>query len=121
LVLIFTAYAYVEVAWAAAALYVVDHILFSLAIAIRSYFQKIADRADIASTAGVSFTINHIAAVVIPAAFGFVWLYSPEFVFLSGAAMAWCSLLLALLVPRLPAEGREVDLTLFGPVRSGRR
>lgn len=120
LVLIFTAYAFVEVAWAAAVLYVADHILFSLAIAIRSYFQKIAGRADIASTAGVSFTINHIAAVVIPVAFGFVWLYSPAFVFLSGAVMALLSLLLALLVPRLPAEGREVDWTWFWPVWPGR-
>ena len=52
--------------WLAALLYVLDHILFAMAIAIKSYFQKIADPADIASTAGVSFTINHIAAVVIP-------------------------------------------------------
>lgn len=109
LVLIFTAYAFVEVAWLAAVLYVVDHILFALAIAIRSYFQKIASRADIASTAGVAFTINHIAAVVIPATFGLVWLVSPATVFLSGAAMAACSLVLAWLVPRAPAEGNEVD------------
>ena len=45
---------------------------FALAIAIQTYFQKIADPADIAATAGVSFTINHIAAVVMPAV---SWLY----------------------------------------------
>ena len=43
---------------------------FALAIAIKTYFQKIADPRDIASTAGVAFTINHIAAVVLPAALG---------------------------------------------------
>ncbi|MFC1796393.1 MFS transporter, partial [Pseudomonadota bacterium] len=102
------AYAFVEVAWAAATLYVLDHILFALAIAIRSYFQKIADPADIASTAGVSFTINHIAAVVIPASFGIMWLYSPSVVFLAGAGMAAVSLLLARLVPNNPEEGNEI-------------
>jgi hypothetical protein len=66
LVVIFTAYAFVEWVALAVLLYVLDHLLFAMAIAIRSYFQKIADPADIASTAGVAFTINHIAAVVIP-------------------------------------------------------
>ena len=108
LIIIFTAYAFVEVAWVAALLYICDHILFAMAIAIKSYFQKIADPADIASTAGVSFTINHIAAVVIPVTFGIIWLYSPRFVFLAGTAMAVGSLLLARLVPNNPQEGNEV-------------
>jgi hypothetical protein len=105
---VFTAYAFVENATVAAGLYVVDHLFFALAIAIKTYFQKIADPADIASTAGVSFTINHIAAVVIPAAFGFLWLASPAAVFLAGSAMACCSLILALNVPRHPRPGEEV-------------
>jgi len=118
LIIIFTAYAFVEVAWLAAILYVLDHILFAMAIAIRSYFQKIADPADIASTSGVSFTINHIAAVVIPASFGIVWLYSPSVVFLAGAAMAALSLLLARLVPNHPAEGNEIKRQGLFAVRS---
>jgi hypothetical protein len=100
LIIIFTAYALVKVAWIAALLYVLDHMLFAMAIAIRSYFQKIADPADIASTAAVAFTINHIAAVVIPVTFGIIWLYSPPTVFLAGAAMAMVSLLLAGFIPR---------------------
>jgi predicted MFS family arabinose efflux permease len=108
LVLIFTGYAFVESASVAVVLYVLDHLLFAMAIAIKSYFQKIADPADIASTAGVSFTINHIAAVVLPVAFGLVWLYSPSVVFLAGAAMAAVSYLLARRVPDEPGEGNEV-------------
>jgi predicted MFS family arabinose efflux permease len=99
LVVIFTAYAFVEWAPVAVVLYVLDHLLFAMSIAIKSYFQKIADPADIASTAGVAFTINHIAAIVIPVTFGMVWLYSPGIVFLAGAAMATISLVLARLVP----------------------
>ena len=114
LIVIFTAYAVVEVAWVAALLYIFDHILFAMAIAIKTYFQKIADPADIASTAGVSFTINHIAAVVIPVTFGIIWLYSPPIVFLAGTGMAFVSLLLARLVPNNPKEGNEVkQLGLF--------
>ena len=104
---VFTAYAFVENATLAAGLYVVDHMFFALAIAIKTYFQKIADPADIASTAGVGFTINHIAAVAIPAAFGLVWLVSPAAVFLAGSAMAAISLLLSFNVPVAPAPGNE--------------
>ena len=108
LIFIFTAYAFVEWAPFAVVLYVLDHVLFAMAIAIRSYFHKIVDPADIASTAGVSFTINHIAAMVIPVTFGIVWLHSPSVVFIAGAIMAAFSLLLARMVPRDPGEGNEV-------------
>jgi len=94
----------------AALLYILDHILFAMAIAIKSYFQKIADPGDIASTSGVSFTINHIAAVVIPVAFGIVWLYSPSLVFLAGTGMAVVSLVLSRLVPYKPEQGNEIKL-----------
>ncbi len=107
LFLIFTAYAFVSNVWIAAGLYIMDHALFSMAIGIKTYFQKIADPAEIAPTAGVSFTINHIAAVIIPILFGFVWLWSPTAVFLAGSAMAIISLLLALLIPLEPENGRE--------------
>jgi hypothetical protein len=105
---VFTAYAFVDSAAWAGALYVADHLFFSLAIAIKTYFQKIADPADMASTAGVAFTINHIAAVFIPVLFGLVWLVSPMLVFLMGSAMALISLLLARNIPTRPREGFEV-------------
>jgi len=106
---VFASYAFVTSAELAAMLYVVDHAFFAIAIAIKTYFQKIADPADIAPTAGVAFTINHIAAVFIPVIFGLVWLYSPTAVFLSGAAMALVSLALSSLIPSAPEEGHEVD------------
>ncbi len=104
LIVVFTGYAFVETAWIAVGLYILDHLFFAMAIAIKTYFQKIADPADIAATSGVSFTINHIAAVVIPAAFGLLWMVSPSAVFLAGTGMAVCSLVLARLVPRQPAH-----------------
>lgn len=107
LVIVFISYAFVERSEVAAILYVIDHLFFAFAIAITTYFQKIADERDIASTASVSFTINHIAAVFIPAVLGLVWLYSNTLVFILGAAIAFCSLGLSLMIPHNPAEGRE--------------
>lgn len=114
LIVIFSGYALVDSSEMAAALYILDHLFFAMAIAIKTYFQKIADPADIAATSGVSFTINHIAAVVIPASFGLVWLVSPSLVFLAGAFIAMLSLIFSRKIPRHPSTGNEVS-----PIRAG--
>jgi hypothetical protein len=85
-------------------------VFFTLTIAQRTYFQKIADPADIAPTSSVAFTINHIAAVFIPVLFGLIWMKNPSLVFQVGAAMASISLVLAFLVPRHPQPGQETIL-----------
>jgi hypothetical protein len=113
---VFVAYAYVQNPWIAASLYLIDHAFFAMAIAQKTYFQKIADPADMAPTAGVAFTINHIAAVIIPVLFGLIWLTHPSWVFLIGAGMAAISLVLSLLVPRDPHEGNETLLRGSTPV-----
>ena len=84
-----------------------DHLLFALAFAQKTYFQKIADPADIAPTAAVAFTINHIAAVALPASLGYLWAHHPGGVFFLAASMAGVSLVLSRLIPRHPCEGNE--------------
>ncbi len=116
LIAIFTAYAFVETPWVAVVLYILDHIFFSMAIAIKTYFQKIAEPADMASTAGVAFTINHIAAIVIPVAFGFLWVMSPSAVFLTGSAIAVISLVLSLLIPNIPTPQNVAMIGRFRAV-----
>ena len=91
----------------AASLYILDHLFFALALAIKTYFQKIADPQDIAATAAVAFTINHIAAIFLPVSLGFLWLISPFLVFCTAGTLAICSLVLALLIPREPRKGKE--------------
>ncbi|MGF1473939.1 MAG: MFS transporter [Geminicoccaceae bacterium] len=107
LIIVFAGYGLVQSGTVAAVLYIADHVFFAMAIAIKTYFQKIGDPADMAPTAAVSFTINHIAAVFIPVLFGLIWLVSPAAVFFAGAGLAACSLVLATMVPNLPKPGLE--------------
>lgn len=108
LIVIFSGYALVQDPTIAAGLYILDHLFFAMAIAMKTYFQKIADPADMAPTAGVSFTISHIVAVFLPAVYGLVWLIAPPAVFLTGAGLACISLVLARNIPTDPREGNEV-------------
>jgi len=110
LIIVFVSYAFVESVYFAFFLYVIDHLLFSMAIALKTYFQKIADPKDLASASAVSFTINHIAAVFLPALLGFVWLYSHSLVFFIGASIAVLSFTLSFLIPRAPTQGYETIL-----------
>ena len=97
-----------------ATLYVLDHMFFSMAFSLKTYFQKIGDPADMAPTAAVAFTINHIAAVFLPAALGYLWVQSPEAVFGLATVMAFATLALAFLVPHDPGPGNE---TIFSARR----
>jgi hypothetical protein len=120
LVAIFTAYGGIYwFSWGvvvASALYVLDHLFFAMALALKTYFQKIADPKDIAPTAAVAFTINHIAAVFLPVAYGALWLVSPAAVFMTAAVLAALSFLLSLLIPRHPEPGNETILAGRLPV-----
>ena len=114
LVLVFLAYGGIYLFdWGvmlAATLFVLDHLFFGLKMALKTYFQKISAPEDIAPTAAVAFTINHIAAVFLPVLLGLLWLVSPAIVFMVAALLAFLSFTLALLVPRFPIIGNETLL-----------
>lgn len=110
LIVIFVSYAFVDTIEFAIILYLLDHVFFAMAIAIKTYFQKIADPADIAATSSISFTINHIAAVVLPAALGLLWVINHSAVFLVGAGIACASLTLSQLIPDNPRPSAETRL-----------
>lgn len=92
LVFIFLAYATVESKTLVAILYILDHIFFNFSIAIRTYFQKVGDPMDIAPSIAVGFTINHIAAVVLPALGGLLWIVDYRIPFVCGAVLSMISL-----------------------------
>ncbi len=94
LILIFISYAYVDSKIIVGILYIFDHIFFNFSTGIKTYFQKIADPRDIAPSAAVGFTINHIAAVVLPVIGGMLWMVSYKIPFLFGAFFSLISLCL---------------------------
>jgi hypothetical protein len=100
LIAVFIAYAYVDSKWIITFLYVIDHIVFNFSIAIRTYFQKVGDPRDIAPSMAVGFTINHVAAVVIPAIGGIVWMMDYRIPFLAGAAMSLISFIAVQLIKK---------------------
>ncbi|MCG2776648.1 MAG: MFS transporter [Desulfobacterales bacterium] len=93
LIFIFLAYAAVDSKTLVALLYILDHIFFNFSIAIRTYFQKIGDPRDIASSMAVGFTINHLAAVFLPAIGGMLWMIDYRIPFVAGACMSMISLI----------------------------
>jgi hypothetical protein len=92
LIFVFLGYAFTDSKLMVAALYILDHIFFNFAMAIRSFFQKIADPRDIAPSMAVGFTINHIVAVAIPIVGGLLWMVDYRIPFVCGAALSCVSL-----------------------------
>ncbi|MDD2500891.1 MAG: MFS transporter [Geobacter sp.] len=109
-ILVFLTYAYASSRWVVAGMYIIDYILFNFAVAIRTYFQKIADPADIAPTSAVGFTINHIAAVFLPALGGYLWMLDYRIPFIMGAVLGVVSLILAQFI-RLPSHPGPLEQT----------
>ena len=98
LIIIFISYAYVDSKLVVALLYILDHVFFNFAIAIRTFFQKIADPEDIAPSMAVGFTINHIAAVFLPVIGGLLWMIDYRIPFIAGAILSFVSLVLVQMI-----------------------
>lgn len=100
LVIIFLAYAFTDSPLVGGILYILDNILYNCFMAIRTFFQKIADSPDISPSMAVGFTINHIAAVFIPALGGLAWMQDYRIVFIGAAVLSAMSLILAQFIDR---------------------
>lgn len=105
-IIIFLTYAFTSSKLLVSLMYVADSLLFNFAVAIRTYFQKLGDPRDIASSMAVGFTINHIAAVFLPALGGFLWMIDYRIPFLVGAALGVVSLAAAQRM-RIPVKATD--------------
>ncbi len=108
-IVIFLTYAFTTSKILVSLMYVADSLLFNFAVAIRTYFQKVGDPQDIAASMAVGFTINHIAAIFLPALGGYLWMISYRIPFFMGAALGVVSLAAAQWM-RVPQEAVEVPL-----------
>ena len=99
LIPIFLAYATVQSKILIMILYILDQVFYNFHIAIQTYFQKIGNPKDIASSISVSFTINHIAAVILPAIGGMLWMIDYRIPFIGGAIFSFVSLIAVQKIP----------------------
>jgi len=110
-IFLFTAYATTDSKLLVAFIYILDQIFFTFAIAIRTYFQKVGDPQDIAPSMAMGFTINHLAAVFLPAIGGMLWVIDYRIPFFAGAAMGVVSLLAVqkIRTGKLEAESSKLE------------
>ncbi len=113
LIFVFIAYATVESKAIIAVLYILDHIFFNFSMGIRTFFQKVGDPDHMAPTMAVGFTINHLAAVVIPVLGGLAWIVDYRIPFIAGAIMSLISLIAVQYITRSirKADLRHASLT----------
>jgi predicted MFS family arabinose efflux permease len=103
MILVFLTYAYTDSHIVAAIMFVLDYLLFNFNVGVRTYYQKIAAPEDMASGMSMGFTINHIAAVVVPILGGMLWMVDYKIPFFIGVGLGVVSLLLTQCI-RTPAK-----------------
>lgn len=107
LLVVFSCYAFSDSKLLVASMYIVDHLVFSFTIAINTFFQKIAEPKDIASSMATGGTINHTAAVLLPFLGGLAWSIHPSWIFMGGTALSAASLVFCLFIPGQIAKARQ--------------
>ncbi|MCI1647399.1 MAG: MFS transporter [Bacteroides sp.] len=100
MIFVFLGYGFIQNGWIIALLYVIDNLFFSCSIAINTFFQKVGEKADVASSMAVGFAINHISAVVIPVIGGYLWMLDYSIPYIVGAVLAGASLIFAQFIPK---------------------
>ena len=118
LIAVFTAYAVVDNATLAAALYVIDHMFFALAIGMTTYFHRLQTSAISRVQRAFRSPSTTLPRWSFQPRSGSVWVQSHSAVFLVGTAFAVCSLVLARNVPDAPGPGNEVRIGTWGPLPS---
>lgn len=106
LAVVFWTYSATDSKMVVAVLYVVEQLFSNFGMAIRTFFQKIADPQDIAPSSAVGQTINHISAVILPVVGGALWMVDYRIPFWIGVAVAVCAFAASCFVnPALRKEG----------------
>lgn len=103
MIAVFLTYAYTDSHIVAGIMYVLDFLLFNFSVGVRTYYQKIAAPEDMASGMALGFTINHIAAVVVPVLGGILWMVDYKIPFFIGVGLGLVSLAFTQLI-RTPAK-----------------
>lgn len=103
---VFLGYAFIDNTFIVGFLYVFDRFIYNFNIAEKTFFQKIGEKEDISPSMAVSFTINHIAAVIVPTVGGAMYLYDYRYPFYMGAILALMSCYLVQFIDREIAKNK---------------
>ncbi len=106
--LIFWTYCTTDSRLLVAVLYVVEQLFTNFTMAIRTFFQKIADAQDIAPSMAVGQTINHISAVILPIVGGALWMVDFRIPFWIGMGVAAAALVAVQFIRLEPQEPEPV-------------
>lgn len=82
------------------ALFAIDNLLFTASVGIQTYIRHSAPRADLSPSLAMGLTWNHVAAVTVPLAAGWIWEHQGfERIFLYGIGMVLASWGMCLTLP----------------------
>jgi predicted MFS family arabinose efflux permease len=87
--------------WLFYGVFALDNLLFTASVGIQTYIRHTAPREDLSPSLAMGLTWNHVAAVTVPLAAGWIWAhYGYERIFLCGIGLALCSMAMCLTLPR---------------------
>jgi predicted MFS family arabinose efflux permease len=93
--------------WVFYGVFALDNLLFTASVGIQTYIRHTAPREDLSPSLAMGLTWNHVAAVSVPLAAGFIWAaYGYERIFLFGIGLALCSLAMCFTLPKANARLR---------------
>lgn len=72
-IVIFALYAFIREPFWLYALFVLDSVLFSLSVGIKTYLRRIVRPGELSPCLAMGVTMNHVAAVTLPVLGGFLW------------------------------------------------
>jgi predicted MFS family arabinose efflux permease len=95
--------------WLFYGIFALDNLLFTASVGIQTYIRHTAPAEDLSASLAMGLTWNHIAAVTVPLAAGWVWATQGyERIFLYGIGLALASLAMTLTLPRQDSSARLV-------------
>lgn len=111
LIVVFLGYATFESAWALAALFLIDNVLFSFSVGFTTYLHRIVRPGEMTPCLSMGVTMNHVAAVTVPWAGAVLWerTHNYQLPFWVGVAIAAVSFGITRLLPTQPAPASPVS------------
>lgn len=109
LTLFFVSYALIESRYFLWALFIVDNVFFVFTMALTTYVNRIAPKAEHTPTLSMGVAMNHVAAVAMPLVGGLLWKsFGYQWAFLTGVATAALSILVAQKLPSRAQAASDV-------------